>query len=112
MATAAPSRRPFRKPKPEHLCMLYPDWIETSHPDFWLAAFLVDLTEHAALTALYYEINTPKGPKVDRITEMAINSASVHHTRRIAESAEYTRDAGQLLYAWPGTKFFSGTRQQ
>lgn len=101
-----------RKPKAEHLCMTFPDWIETTHPGFWLAAFLIDLTEQLALTTLFYAVNTPKGPKVERITEMAINSAATHFASRIVQSAEYTRDDGMLLYAWPGTKFFDGTKPQ
>ncbi|KFJ08506.1 hypothetical protein DR66_5979 [Delftia acidovorans] len=113
MANATPSRRPLRKPKAEHLCMAYPDWLETSHPNFWLSAYLIDLAEQVAMKALYDKLNTTKGPKVDRITEMAANSASIQLWDKMAQSARHTRDSGLLLYAWPGTTFFdAGTQHQ
>lgn len=111
MATAAPSRRPFRKPKAEHLCMAYPKLPDTCHKSFWLAAYLQDLAEHAAMKELAAQFNTPKGHKTDHVTQLAAYNATVLIQAKLKETLKYAKDDGMLLFAWPGTTFFEAATQ-
>ncbi|MEN2430907.1 hypothetical protein [Comamonas sp. F1-6] len=97
----APARR--RAPKGEHLSMAHPDLPDTSHPHFWLAAYLADLAEKVAIEHLRKKICM----KVDSLTHLALNGADTLYYCNIHKSAQYVRDHGLLLYAWPGTKLFT-----
>ena len=111
MATAAVSRRPFRKPKPEHLCMVYPKLPDTCHKSFWLAAYLQDLAKHAAIKELAANFNSHKGQKTDHVTHLAAHTAANLLLEKLRDTAKYTKEDGMLLYAWPGTTFFDAAAQ-
>ncbi|MCO5338277.1 hypothetical protein [Delftia tsuruhatensis] len=106
MANAIPPRRPPRQPKAEHLCMAYPVAPEIEHKSYWLAVYLQDLAEYAAMDALAAKFNAFKGIKTDRITQLASYSATNLLQEKLWGSARYTQEEGLLLYAWPGTTYF------
>ncbi|WP_280190334.1 hypothetical protein [Delftia sp. PS-11] len=112
--TSNPAQRPRqpRKPKAEHLCMTYPDLPETDHPAFWLAAYLRDLAETSALDQLCKRSHASRGPGTDNITQLALYGARTSKRDETRASAARTQDAGMLLYAWPGTKFFDSAKPQ
>ena len=97
----APARR--RAPKAEHLSMAYPDLPHIDHPHFWLAAYLADLAERVAIEHLQIKMCF----KVDRLTNRALHAADTLYHCDLLRSARHVRDAGLLLYAWPGTKLFT-----
>lgn len=105
-ATERKSPPRARRPKAEHLGMPYPDLPHTSHPHFWVAAYLINLAEAVALEHLWCK----SGFKLDRVTERALITASNHLlSDRAQKNLEYARDDGLLLYAWPGTTLFTPT---
>lgn len=96
-----PARR--RPPKAEHLSMAHPDLPDVGHPHFWLAAYLADLAERVAIEHLQKKMRF----KVDSLTNLGLHGADSLYRYNIHQSAQYVRDHGLLLYAWPGTKLFT-----
>lgn len=105
--TPKPATKRPRRPKAEHLGMAYPDLPSTSHPLFWLAAYLRDAAEEVALEHLVYTVHS----KADQITKMVLAGSQGCARDSTEKTAAYPRDAGLLLYAWPGTTAFDTTRQ-
>ncbi len=97
----APTRR--RAPKAEHLSMAHPDLPGVEHPHFWLAAYLADLAERVAIEHLQKKLRF----KVDKLTNLGLHGADSLYRDTIRRSAQYVRNNGLLLYAWPGTKLFT-----
>ena len=107
MATPATTERKAplvnAPPKAEHLSMAHPDLPDTSHPHFWLAAYLADLAERVAIEHLQKKMRF----KVDSLTNLGLHGADTLYRDTIRQSAQYVRNNGLLLYAWPGTKLFT-----
>lgn len=112
--TTRPQQRPRqpRKPQAEHLSMAYPKSPGSSHPAFWLAAYLRDLAETTALQQLCKDSHSSQGPGTDRVSQLALYGALNKQRDETRVSAAHTRDDGMLLYAWPGTKFFDSVKLQ
>ena len=93
--------------------MVYPDLPDTCHKSFWLAAYLQDLAQHAAISELAASFYSLKGRKTDYVTHLAAYTAASLFLEKLRDTARYTQKDGMLLYAWPGTTFFdSGTQHQ
>ncbi|ACY34331.1 hypothetical protein [Comamonas thiooxydans] len=97
----APARR--RAPKAEHLSMPYPDLPGIDHPHFWVAHYLARLAEIVALDHLRYKMHS----KLDEVTSSGLSVGCCNLFIELTKSAQYARDDGMLLYAWPGTKLFT-----
>ena len=100
-ARKASTRR--RTPKAEHLSMPYPDLPGVDHPHFWIAHYLARLAEIIALDHLRYKMHS----KLDDVTSSALSVGCCNLFIELTKSAQYARDEGLLLYAWPGTKLFT-----
>lgn len=111
MANAIPPRRPFRKPKAEHLCMAFPRLPGPDNKNFWLAAYLIDLAHCVALEGLATKLEAIGDPKSDQVTRSATYMAATLTQEKARKSAKYTQEDGMLLYAWPGTTFFDAATQ-
>lgn len=107
MATTATTERKAstrrRTPKPEHLCMPYPDLPGVDHPHFWVAHYLARLAEIIALDHLRYKMHS----KLDDVTSSGLSVGCCNLFIELTKSAQNARDDGMLLYAWPGTKLFT-----
>ncbi len=97
----APTRS--RRPKAEHLSMAHPTLPSVNHPHFWVAAHLRNLAERVALEHLRDTMYI----KLDDITAHAMYAADHLMEHKIERSTQHVHRAGQLLYAWPGTKLFT-----
>lgn len=86
--------------------MDYPNLPATESKSFWLAVYLQDLAEYAAMKALAEKFNSFKGRKTDLVTQFASYSAMNLLQEKLRGSARYTKEEGLLLYAWPGTSYF------
>ncbi len=104
MATAAPSHRPFRKPKTEHLGIALPatppDY-DTSKGRFWIAAYFRHAARESAIESLIKQKR-----RRDGITTDALHFAAVLIHERASEALSYALKEGFLLFAWKGSRYF------
>lgn len=70
---------------------------------FWLAAWARDLAEYEAFRAFIATkaVNTQRN-KSDRLG-MAFSGACIAMEDSLGKSAQQVRDAGGILFAWPGS---------